>query len=205
MTYFGDFNDLFSTRQEIVHEGVTRIRPSGDDDVGGDAGGVGGDVDVEEEYSDDLIGGGGEADDYSDVDEGDEGDSEGGGQKFVSSYADRERVSAAGGTSDVRFKTPAEKAEQKLRMVFDSDYFASSNDLLVRKLMNAFGNRLPTLNLHTLAATAVWMTTEHERTDKVLGDYCKAKRIDPADLLRYQTIIGKKLKDEPKPERTKAK
>lgn len=197
MAHYGEFNDLFSTRQEIVHEGITRIRPSGDDDDVAEGGGGGGGVfDVEGGGGDDgysgsegeLVGGG-EAG-YSDDD-----DSEDVGSKFVSSYADRERVSAAGGTSDLRLKTPAEKAKQKLTMVFDTEYFSSSDTRLVDNLATAFGDRLPTFNLHTLAATAVWITTEHAETDKVLGDYCKAKRIDPADLLRYQTMIGPKLRE----------
>ena len=192
MTHYGEFNDLFSTRQEIIYEGIGRIRPSGDDD--GDIR-DGGDVGDDDEYSDDLVGGGGD-------DGGESGDDDGGGDdsgdddgrpKFVSSYADQQRVSA-GGTADNRFRTPAERAKIKLTAVFDSDYFSSSDTRLVMKLVNAFGERLPTLNLHVLAATATWMESDHPSTEKALGDWCKAKRVDPADLLRYQTIIGDRLR-----------
>lgn len=192
MANIGGFNEFFSTSgYDIVSggEGKTVKFATGDASDGGEYGG-------DDQYSagseEELIPPTGDASDGGD-DGGDEEDSD--GPKYVTSFHDASRASM-GGTTDMRFKTPAEKAALKLALVFDTDYFSTTDRKLIKRLTETFSDRLHTFNLHTLAAAAVWI--RDEKPVKEMKQYCAEMRIDAADLVRYQNIIKQGEKEKSK-------
>lgn len=120
--------------------------------------------------------------------------------RYVTTFSDFGRVSSGGGT-DNRFKTPEEKAIDRLSLVYEMSAFSGmeKDETLIKKLSEKFGTRLPTLNLHTLLATAIWVRKPKEKwseatKDKEFRKFCGpvssgGMDIDAADVMRYEMLL----------------
>lgn len=119
--------------------------------------------------------------------------------KYITTFSDLSRV--GGGGTDNRFKTPEEKATDRLKLVYDSPAFSGMerDDILIGKLSKQFGTRLPMLNLHTLLATALWLRKIDEKWTEKKKDvefkkFCGpissgGMDVDPADVMRYEVLL----------------
>lgn len=160
-----------------------------------------------EDSQDDRMGSGYDSDDFersgssevSDYEVSDLGSESDSGPKYVTTYADTQRVGMGG--TDNRFKTVEQKAEDRLKLVYETPHFSGMerDDILISKLTKKFGTRLPMLNLHTLLATAVWIQDSRSLSEKEkmkkMAVFCGTGQggmgVDAADLLRYQKLITK--------------